>query len=376
MGAKPTEPWRGPGEQAILADVSALGSLVVNDTEETDPLELYDQLRMQGMAPSPDEFAARFPHHPDLRARITELEKLRSELNEAMDDLASAITRWPKSVGGYRLLRKIGQGGMGAVFEGEDDYTGRRVAVKLIRSASVKAHARFERESRLAAELSHPALATVYDYGVEDNRAFLVCELIEGRSFKQMLEAERDPLSPEQPIPSWAMSVMGVREVTRALLPVVDALAHIHTQDIVHRDVKPSNILETREGTKLIDFGLAIHRDIEDDRVTRTGMFVGSHNYAAPEQLRGDKERIGPWTDVYALGATLFELYTGQMPFSYPTYAARAFNSHAKPAREPRDINPDVPRRLNRLVMKALSPKVRKRFHDGGELAAAIRKAL
>ncbi|MEE8409995.1 MAG: serine/threonine-protein kinase, partial [Myxococcota bacterium] len=143
---------------------------------------------------------------------------------------------------------------------------------------------------------------------------------------------------------------------------------------VIHRDVKPSNIMVTFDGTaKLIDFGIAVGDDVTIDRVTRTGAFIGSHDFAAPEQLRGETNAIGSWTDTYALGATLYEMLTLHTPFESATFADRLACVDEPPPYTPRHYNARVPSALDSLVNRALHPVADRRFHDGRELSDALR---
>jgi hypothetical protein len=163
--------------------------------------------------------------------------------------------------------------------------------------------------------------------------------------------------------------------MVRLATEIADALAHAHGRGVIHRDVKPSNVIVTLDGhAKLIDFGIAVTSEDDSDRLTRTGMFIGSHGYAAPEQLRGEHDEVGPWTDTYALGATLFEMLTQRTPFEAATYADRLGRAGEPPPCGPRHHNRKVPRALDALVMRALHPDPKVRFHDGEELAEALRE--
>jgi serine/threonine protein kinase len=327
-----------------------------------DPLELYDRLVMSGQAPPIDEFVARYPEQPSLRDDIVALERLRGDLDRATRGWSQAAEEWPARIGGLRLTARLGEGGGGVVFAAEDE-SGQRVAVKVLRHVSAIVMHRLEREVRLAARLEHPGIARVIGSGIEGHRAYLVSELIEGRSLRDVLQQRSTPFVPQ--------------EAMRIALGVAEALAHAHANGVVHRDVKPSNIMLTPAGgAKLIDFGLAVEPDLAGDRITMTGIFVGSHNYAAPEQLRGEKHAVGPWSDTYALGATLFEMLTGQTPFQAATAAARAQQSEREPATGPHAYNAEVSGPLDGLVLRALAPKIRRRFADGGALATALRRCL
>ncbi|MEE8408725.1 MAG: serine/threonine-protein kinase [Myxococcota bacterium] len=354
-----------------------------------DPLELYDALVMAGKAPGTAEFAAQYPDDVGLLEKIEALEVLRSELDAMVDHVADDRGERPTELGGYRLVELIGRGGMGEVFIGEPIDGGRRCAVKLLRRASPTAIKRFRREARLASGLLHPGIACVNDFGVEDGHAYLVVELVPGFSLKQMLavsaERRQQPTRRGRHRDAVRQFVLGddippaPRRLTRSVdlaRQVAEALAHAHAHGVIHRDVKPSNIMVSFDGTtRLIDFGIALESD-RDERITRTGVFIGSCDYAAPEQLRGDKKSIGPWTDTYALGATLFELLTHRTPFDGAALGPRIARAAERPPQGARQLNPKIPRALDTLVMRALHPSPKKRFRDGGRMAEAMRAWL
>ncbi len=342
------------------------------DDGEPDPLETYEELVAAGTPPDPVRFAAAYPQHPDLLRRIRSLDHLRGQLDEAARRLGSG-PRPPATLGGFRLGEPLGKGGMAVVYLGEDTTSGARCALKLLRLGSLIAQRRFQREAELMRRLTHPGIARLIDFGVDGEHAFIATELVDGVTLRDLMEA-RAPLPPAGVNSSLPPRP---RDAVALALQVAEALAHAHAQGVVHRDVKPSNIMVTHAGrAKLIDFGVALAARAPGERITRTGVFVGSHNYAAPEQLRGDKRAIGPWTDTYALGATLFEMLAGRPPFLAATFVARALEADAKPARGPRHYGADVPRALDKLALHALAPAVKKRFADGAVFAAALRAAL
>lgn len=220
----------------------------------------------------------------------------------------------PTHVGPYRLLHVVGEGGMGVVYLAERDDVGRRVAIKLLRDAwlSPARRARFITEQRALAQLDHPHIARLYDAGtLGDGTPWFVMELVEGQPLTAWVEQRDPPLSARLSL----------------FRDVASAVQHAHDQAIVHRDLKPSNVLVTEDGTaKLLDFGIA-KRLVTDQRsgmqaadVTRTGLRFMTPVYAAPEQLRG--ERVGVFTDVYALGALLYEMVSGHPPYNAEGLAA------------------------------------------------------
>jgi serine/threonine protein kinase len=323
--------------------------LSVSTSDASDPLDLYDALRMAGEEIDAGAFAARYPQHPQLARRIARLDALREELDGVFAPPSLRKTSWPKHVAGHDLGRLIGEGGMGAVFEAQAP-DGRACAVKLLHER--ESLERFEREVQATSALAHPAIARVFAYGVEAGQPYLVTELVRGRSLKGMRLDEA--------------------EVSKLGRTLCSALDHAHGLGVVHRDIKPSNVMLGADGAlKLIDFGLALHRDVSDETRTRSGVFLGSRNYAAPEQLRGDRSAIGPWTDVFGLGATLYELATGACPFDFPTFMARLDKAEQK-APPAKKHNPALSRRLDQALQKALAPDRKKRFSSAIAFSQAL----
>ncbi len=269
----------------------------------------------------------------------------------------------PKTIGRYQVIRPIGQGGMGTVYLAEDPLLKRRVAIKVVRvsgNARQQAMLRFRREAEISAQLNHPNLVTIYDVGVEEDLGpFLAMEYVEGKSLGKHIK-EKD-LDPENSV--------------RVLIQAMRALRAAHRRAIVHRDVKPENILLSEEGrAKLMDFGIARsmgHMSLTpehpldapplDDggqdgyaqtlalRLTVTGDFLGSPAYAPPEVLRGNEGT--PASDRYSFAATAFELLTGQLP--HPGSGLTAIIIHI--LQEPVAIPADLPPRLGAVFQRALA---------------------
>ncbi len=344
--------------------------------ELSDPLELYDDLVMAGTPPDPEAFCSDYPEHSDLPARIRALEALRAELDGIGRDLGRTPVEWPSEIGGFRLKKRLGQGGMGVVFIGENIQTKQTCAVKLLASRSALALERFRREARVIEGLSHPGIPIAYGFGVVGGQAFLATELLSGTSLAALLEESHGmtPVRSKKPMtaPPRNLLPMDLAGIVRIAHAVAATLEHAHQKGVIHRDVKPANIMLTENGsTKLIDFGLAFAA-APGERLTKTGTFLGSPAYAAPEQLRGAQSEIGPWTDTYSLGATLFELLTHHRPFGD---SKRASEREKLPCTA-RDYNSQVPRSLERIVKKALAAAPKRRYRDGGELARALGKWL
>src|SRR5579884_486419 len=259
--------------------------------------------------------------------------------------------------GRYRLLRPLGRGGMGSVELAEDVELGRTVAVKLLADGVAHddpARRRFLREARAAARLSHPNVVRVYDVGESDGRPYFVMEHVEGEPLDALLRREA-PIAPARAAALAAQAAAG--------------LAAAHAAGLVHRDVKPQNVLVAREdAVKLADFGIALGDD--GTRLTEAGAVVGSAAYLAPERVEG--REATPASDVYALGAVLYELLTGVVPrhgASLDELAAAL----EQPVRPVRDLAPETPPELEELVMRCLARFPEYRPGSAAELAQELR---
>lgn len=251
----------------------------------------------------------------------------------------------PLVLGRYRLYRRLGAGAFGTVWMARDERLDRDVAVKIVPRERIAA-GRFEREARAAARLAHPGIVTLYEAGADDEGAYLVSELVQGATLDDLLEAGR----------------LSDRDVVTIGIALCDALAHAHAQGVVHRDVKPSNILVPERPTtpdqvaKLTDFGVA--RVVGGDSLTRTGDVVGTAAYMAPEQAEG--REAGAPADLYALALVIYEALTGINPVRTGTAArnARRLGAHLPPLRRQRR---DLPRELGQGIDQALRPRARER---------------
>jgi eukaryotic-like serine/threonine-protein kinase len=257
----------------------------------------------------------------------------------------------------YRLGERIAGGGMGSVYRAVDENLGRQVAVKVLRRDLADDPAfleRFRREARAAAALSHPRVAGVYDYGELGGSAFIVMELVEGETLAERIEATgRLP---------WREAFALGEGVARAL-----AAAHAHR--LVHRDVKPANVLVGRGGrAKVTDFGIA--KAATSTTLTRTGMVLGSANYVAPEQAQGDE--VGPAADQYSLGCVLFEAVTGRPPYQGASAVAIATHHVSAPVPDPRAARPDLPAPAADLIRRTLAKHPDDRFPSTTAMADAL----
>src|SRR3954447_3629772 len=247
----------------------------------------------------------------------------------------------------YKVIRHIANGGMAGVWEAHDELLDRAVAVKLLAShlsEDERARRRFQREARAAAGLSsHPNVATIYDVGEHDGRTFMVMELLTGGTVSDKIRAGR----------------VAPRTALRWLRDAASALDAAHAQDVVHRDVKPGNMLLDDHGRLAIaDFGIA--RLPPEDQLTATGTVLGTAAYISPEQAIGDPATAA--SDRYALAVVAFELLTGERPFQAENFAAQARAHVEDPPPVASSINPDLPREVDRVLSRALAKEAAARL--------------
>jgi eukaryotic-like serine/threonine-protein kinase len=260
--------------------------------------------------------------------------------------------------GRYRVLRHLGSGGMASVLLCQDERLDRLVAVKRLHSDSpADVERRFVREAKLGASLNHPNLVSVFDTATDDEGVLIVMEYVDGEALSQTLR--RGALAPER--------------VAAMVSDLGAALDHAHAQGVVHRDVKPGNVLLRRDGvTKLVDLGIATAAD--QTRITRSGTVLGTAAYMAPEQLEGGEP--GPATDVYALGAVAYEALTGERARSGRTPVEIAHAIATSPPRDLRDAIPGASPAAAELLKRAMARDPADRPRSAGELARELGRAL
>jgi eukaryotic-like serine/threonine-protein kinase len=264
--------------------------------------------------------------------------------------------------GRYTLQELVGAGGMSSVYRAHDELLDRHVALKILHPTYREDEdtvERFRREARAVARLSHPNVVTVIDRGEEDGHQFIVFEYVDGVTLK-------DHLARQGPLP--------VEEAVGIAVDVGEALAYAHAQGIVHRDVKPQNVIMNGDGApKVTDFGIARSVDV-DKGVTQTGTVVGTGDYIAPEQASG--EPVVPASDVYGLGCVLFELLTGSPPFSGTGFVDVAMQHIHAPVPSVRERRADVPPRVAAAVERALAKDPADRFESMDAFVAELRASL
>ncbi len=246
---------------------------------------------------------------------------------------------------------------MAVVYEGEDLLLGRKVAVKVLREQFASDPgflARFQREARAAASLSHPNIVAVYDVGSEGTTQYIVMELVRGRTLKEIIQEE---------------APLGVARIIDLGRQISEALEYAHRHQIVHRDVKPHNILVTEEGrAKIADFGIAMA--LGASSLTQSGYVVGSAHYISPEQARGDP--ITSYSDLYSTGVVLYEMATGRLPFEGETSVAVALKQIQDEPVPPRKLNPRIPESLQAVILRAMDKHPSERFESGAAMARAL----
>ncbi len=316
---------------------------------------------------------------PRLRSRVEallagdrEVSLLDAPAIESVLDLSEAGLASPTAIGNYRILRRIGEGGMGVVFEAEQSSPRRRVALKLIRSAFASEHLRrrFEHEARVLGWLNHPGIAQVYEAGsaqtAQGAQPYFAMELVEGES-----------------LGDWVLHAGPDRRGRLELFArICEAVHHAHGEGVVHRDLKPANIRVTRGGQpKILDFGVAraVARDSDSSpTLTGEGLLVGTLQYMSPEQVSGEALSIDHRSDVYALGVILFELLSSRLPYEVDTLDLFASMRTIR-EREPMRLGAaaaGIGRDLQTIVARALEKERDRRYPSAGELCADIRRYL
>jgi serine/threonine-protein kinase len=267
-----------------------------------------------------------------------------------------------KEFAGYRIESRVGRGGMGVVYRATDLALDRLVALKVLTEELANDagfRRRFVTESKLAASLDHPNVIPIHAAGEHEGILYIAMRFVPGDDLRARL-AEQGRLDPER--------------AARIVAQVASALDAAHAHDLVHRDVKPANVLVTPEDhVYLTDFGLS-KRLVADTQATRSGMVLGTLDYIAPEQIRG--ETIGPFTDVYSLGCMLIHLLTGVVPFPVPTEEGKLWAHFSEPPPKPSTRVPAIGPAFDAVVARAMSKRPEDRYATAGEVGSAALAAL
>jgi eukaryotic-like serine/threonine-protein kinase len=271
----------------------------------------------------------------------------------------------PAALGRYKIVKELGRGAMGLVYLGKDPTIQRFVAIKTMRLDHLdepeeklqEIKGRFFREAESAGRLSHPNIVTIYDAGEQDELGYIAMEFVEGRSLK---EWSRKP------------NLMPLPDLVQTLASVADALDYAHQQGVVHRDIKPANVMIARDRlVKVMDFGIA---KMASSSKTQTDVVLGTPTYMSPEQIAGKK--VDGRSDVFSLGIVLYELLTGQPPFTADNLSALLFSIAHHPHPDLQTLRPDVPPLVQEVVNRALQKELPQRYRRAGELAQDLRACL
>ena len=256
----------------------------------------------------------------------------------------------------YVIKKVIGSGGMAVVYRATDNRLKRSVAVKILRDeleADEEFRRRFQTEAQAVAMLSHPNIVSVYDVSHSEDVEYIVMELIEGVTLMQYMQKR---------------GALGWKEALHFSVQIARALEHAHSKGIVHRDIKPQNVMILRDGTiKVADFGIAALETRQEQRSDQT---VGSVHYIAPEQARG--EQPDTRSDIYSLGVVMYEMLTGRMPYDGETAEQIALKHIAGVAEDPQKLNPEIPDELARITLKAMNADIKTRYQTATELLADL----
>lgn len=329
-------------------------------TTQNDDLARY--LQQTGMATDAQIAAARALHPVPLAEALVRQGAITSAQREAVEKRLGEKRGAAQQLGAYRLLRKLGEGGMGAVYLAEDLRHSRRVAIKVLpkRLADEREYLeRFRRESEAARALDHPNIVRAFETGEERGFHYYVMEFCQGVSLRSRLEREK---------------VLDPMESTRIVAQVAEGLGHAHAKGILHRDVKPDNVMLTPDGVaKILDLGLAKNLMTPDSNFrTMTGVAIGTPHYLSPEQARGQKEIDGR-ADIYSLGATFYTLVTGVTPFQGGTIFEIIQKHLTEPLADPRDRRPSIPEGVVHVIRRMMAKSPDDRYRDCAELVIDLR---
>jgi len=343
-------------------------------SDESRLIELvvhWDELRRQGQPVSVEELCRDCPELlGDVQLRIDALSAVDRVLDSSSADSATrpqgSLPGFTESGGlaaDYEILGELGHGGMGVVFKARHRRLNRIVALKMIgdgKHALAEQRARFLIEAEAVARLRHPHIVQIYDFGEADGQPFVTLEWLEGGSLADRLKGTTQP----------------ARAAAELIATLASAMHAAHQAGIIHRDLKPSNVLfDGAGGPKIADFGLAKRLEVADGH-TLSGQVMGIPSYMAPEQAQGQVHRIGPAADIYALGATLYEMLTGRPPFKAPSTMETLHQVIYEEVVPPSRLQVRVARDLETICLKCLHKEPQKRYSSAAELADDLRRYL
>jgi serine/threonine protein kinase/WD40 repeat protein len=327
---------------------------------ELAPIELHHRRRL-GEQPLLDEFGLRFSGiDQGLLAKLFQAPHV--TLGEAATNATRVATHDvdPIDLPGYEVLGELGRGGMGIVYQARQLKLGRQVALKMVLDSGTNELQRLQAEAMAIARLQHPNIVQIHEVGEHGGRPYLALEFVDGGTLGQKIAGVPQP----------------PRDAARLVETLARAIHQAHQAGIVHRDLKPANILLTQNGSpKITDFGLAKQLDV-DHATTVSGLLVGTPQYMAPEQASADRRRVGPATDIYALGAILYELLTGRPPFQGSNLQQLLRDICDSEPTSPRQLKLSTPRDLETICLKCLHKAPSERYASAAELADDLQRFL
>ena len=262
----------------------------------------------------------------------------------------------------YEIIEKIGSGGMATVYKAKCHVLNRYVAIKILRdefTTDDEFIKRFEVEAQSAASITHPNIVSVYDVGADGNLYYIVMELIKGKTLKEIIVEEKGPLPWK-----WSVNIAG---------QIASALETAHKNHIIHRDIKPHNIIITEDGVaKVTDFGIA--KAVSNSTITAFGTTIGSVHYFSPEHARGGY--TDEKSDLYSLGVVMYEMLTGKVPFDADTPVSVALKHMQEEPTPPIEVNPNIPSAVNDIIMKALRKDTNLRYQNATAMLLDLKRAL
>src|SRR5204862_2290944 len=328
-------------------------------TAVIDLLVEWEDQRQLGRDLSPEELC---PDDPSLQRELRKRIERRKQLSDAFESFALGETDAPTvapllpEITGYEILEVIGHGGMGVVYKARQLGLNRIVALKMVlagASASPNSLARFRSEAEAVAQLAHPNIVQIYEIGEQGGCPFLAMEYVGGGSLAQQLDG----------------TPAAAHQAAELVIALARAVQHAHERGIIHRDLKPANVLLLVDGMPNIADSALAKRTGPDYSQPQTGAILGSPSYMAPEQAAGAIDKIGPATDVYALGVILYELLTGRPPFKGASLLETIEQVREHDPVPPGSLQPKTPRDLETICLKCLEKQPRRRYESAAALA-------
>jgi len=378
-----SQQWEQGRQVNVEAYLEALPELGTPETISTELIlaEYEARIRSGAMADAA-QFEARFPNQAKVLRQLIDQQAQGSASGSVLGQIGKMIPKpqppppsvlphgktpieLPRRFGRYRILRRLGQGAMGAVYLVHDTELHRRVALKVphfrldegAAPADRRDLDRFYREARAAASLDHPNLCPVYDVGQLDGIPYIIMAYIKGHPLSRYIDRDRP---------------MSQRRVGAMVRKLALALAEAHSHGVVHRDLKPSNVMvNSRRNLIIMDFGLAWRIGLQNQRLTRVGLVLGTPAYMPPEQVSGKVEALGPRCDIYSLGVIMYELLTGRVPFEGPETFVLGHILFVEPA-PPSRHRPDLDPLIEAICLKAMAKVPEDRYATMNEFATAL----